>query len=614
VERGERRHAIALSAILAVALALRVAYILGQRGDLLFDYPVVDEERYVAIGRALADGHGPEPGPWFHPPGLAYALAAVFWLCGPGLLVARLVQAIVSTASCALAFVVARRLFSPRVALAAAAACAVHGVLVFESYELLPPTWMLAADLLALWLLLRAGDARTPRSALRAGIGFGVAAVFGPTILPFVVFAAAWLRRPALAAALVLGAAVPIAPVAWGNWQRGHEVVLVSTNGGINFYLGNNERTDETLAIRPGEHWLALQAEPERAGVVKAGAQSAWFYSRGLAFWREHPASALSSALRKVYLFFDGPEIARDTDIYAMRDESALLGALVTRGPPWLPDGLLVPLALVGAVVCWPDRRRLTLAYAFVAIQVLVVAAFFVTSRYRVPSLPLLVMFACAGVQRVASGSRVLRAEAAAGFAALALALNVTTHESSVSFAAELDFYRGLAVVRTLHRPALAVDYFRRATTEDPGDGRFWFELGNALDRSGRTDDAIDAWSRASEVDPWDARGRRRASTARAKRGDLDGAIQALEQNVGSGTHPAAFYAQDHLSLALLYAKRGIDQRAIGELGAAQAADPAWFHANIGALVRGAVSDEGIGSEFRDAVIAASGARPAGAP
>jgi 4-amino-4-deoxy-L-arabinose transferase-like glycosyltransferase len=607
VETRERRFPVALAAVLAAALVLRVATILGQRGDILFDYPVVDEEHYVALARALADGHGAGPEAWFQPPGLTYALAISFRAFGPGLLAPRLLQALVSTASCGLVFVVARRLFSDGVALAAAAVCALHGVLVFESYELLPPTWMLAADLLALWFLLRAGDERTPKAALLAGVGLGVAAVFGPTVLPFVAVAALWLRRPVLVGALALGIALPIAPVAWGNWQRGHEVVLVSTNGGINFYLGNNAHTQDTLTIRPGEHWQALDDEPIHAGFVTHAARSSWFYRRGLAFWREQPGAAVALYLRKLYLFFDGPEIPRDSDIYAVRDGSPLLGALVTRGPPWLPDGVLVPLALVGVVLCWSDRKRLAPVLAFVALQALVVSAFFVTSRYRVPSLPVLAMLACAGIARLAGSSRSTRAAAAGGFFALALALNVATHESSVSYAAEQDFYRGLALLRQLHDPARAIDYFRRSTTEDPADGRVWFELGNALDAGGRPDEAIDAWLRAGNADPWDPRGRRRASVVMTRHGDVDGAIAALRADVDSRTHPDAFYASDHLNLALLYAKRGLDAQAAGELAAARTADPAWFQRTIGGFARSVQAAPDIGPAFREAVTSAGG-------
>jgi tetratricopeptide (TPR) repeat protein len=605
VNARDRRIAIALGLVLAVAFVLRVAYVLGQRGDVLFDYPVVDEERYVALGRALADGHGPEPRAWFQPPGLAYALSLVFRVCGPGLLAPRIVQAAVSTASCGLAYVVATRLFSARVGLASAAVCALHGVLVFECYELLPPTWMLAADLVALWLLLRAGTRRSPPSALLAGLALGVAALFGPTVLPFALFAAAWLRRPVLVGALALGVALPIAPITWGNWERGHEVVLVSTNGGINFYLGNNERYEETLAIRPGEHWTALENEPARAGLLN-GAMGSWFFQRGEAFWTAHPAQAASLYLRKLYLFFDGPEIPRDTDLYAMRSGSSLLRALVTRGPPWLPDGALVPLALVGAVSLWRERGRLSAAYAFVALQALVVAAFFVTSRYRVPSLPVLAMFACAGVARVASASRAQRAAAALGFAVLALVLNVATRESSVSYAAELDFYRGLAEQRYLHRPAAAVDDYRRAAAEDPSDARIWFELGNVLDAGGRSDEAVEAWKRAGQADPWDARALRRAAVVLGKRGDLDGAIAALSANVDSRARPAPYYAPDHLNLALLYARRGMDARATGELAASRAADPAWFRRQLPGFARSIASMGDVDAGFRDAVSAAS--------
>jgi tetratricopeptide (TPR) repeat protein len=590
VVTGDRRKAIALAVILGFALALRVAYILGQRRNLLFEFPVVDEERYVAMGRALADGQVSDPRPWFHPPGVVYALAAVFWTWGPELLVPRIVQAMVSTASCGLAFLVARRLLSPGVALAAAAVCAVHGVLVYESYELLPPTWMLATDLLALWLLLRARDELTPQSALLAGVAFGVAALFGPTVLPFVPFAAAWLRRPALAAALVIGVVLPIAPVTWGNWQRGHEVVLISTNGGINFFLGNNERYDETLSIRPGPHWDELRNVPRRARI----SESAYYARAGIAFWGERPARALALYGRKLFLYLDGPEIPRDTDLQAMRGDSTLLSVLVSGGPPYLPDGILMPVALIGAAVMWSERRRLAPLYVFLALQVLVVALFFVTSRYRVPAVPVLAMLAAAGTRRVVerwrTASVVRRLSPVAAFAVLAVPLNMGTRESSVSYAAELDFYRGLACRTYLHTPERAIDYFRRATEQDPRDGRFWLELGDTLASRGQEDEAIEAWRRAGDADPWDERARRKLASTLERRRDLDGAIAALQSDVDAHAHPdGTFYETDYMNLALLYARTGQEARGTDELRAALRADPRAFRDSVAPFTRRAL-------------------------
>src|SRR5207249_3581276 len=161
-----------------------------------FEYPVLDEERYVEAAHKLAAGGLAEDHAYFQPPGIIYVLAATFRVAGPGLAAPRYLQALASAVSCLLLFLVTRRLVGPRVALAACAIAALHGVLVFECYELLPPTWILLFDLLALWLLLEAGDRGTLAWSFAAGVALGTSAVFSPTVLPFAAIAAVWLRRP----------------------------------------------------------------------------------------------------------------------------------------------------------------------------------------------------------------------------------------------------------------------------------------------------------------------------------------------------------------------------------------------------------------------------------
>ena len=208
-----RRVALIVGVILAVAFALRLGHVLAQRGDVLFDHPALDEDEYVFNARALATGHG-EDRPYWQPPGLVYAMAATMKAAGPGLLAPRLVQVVISVASCLLLFAVARRLFDVRAALAAAAIAAVHGVLVFECSELLPATWIVFLDLLALWLVLRAAQTKRIGDALAAGLALGVAILFAPTVAPFVVVAAILVRAPRPAAVLVVAALVPVVPVA----------------------------------------------------------------------------------------------------------------------------------------------------------------------------------------------------------------------------------------------------------------------------------------------------------------------------------------------------------------------------------------------------------------
>jgi 4-amino-4-deoxy-L-arabinose transferase-like glycosyltransferase len=593
-----RPYRLALAGIVFVALWLRLLYVWEQHADLLFTYPVVDEERYVQMGRELAMGYT-EPRAWFHPPGIVYALSLVFRVFGDGLTAPRVVQAIVSSVSCLGVFAVARRMFSERIAIGAALVCALHGVLVFESCELLPPTWILASCVLALWLLSIAGERRTVPHALAAGVSLGLAAVFAPTVLPFAAIAAVWLRRWQLALALVAGAALPIAPVTIGNWERGHELVLISSNGGINFYLGNNADYDATLAMRPGHRWEALMDEPIEAGARGPAAASRYFTGKALAFFRDHPARAAGLFAHKLYLYFDGVELPRDTDLYAARDQSPLLRAMVSRGPPWLPDGLLVPLAFVGAWAGWRERRRAALAYAFVASQAVVIAAFFVTSRYRAPALPVLAMFACAGVETISAALRSSRsgwgrARPLVASFALVVIFNVPTRESRVSYAAELDFYRGLASIRHERDVPDGIAYLQRASARDPSDPRIWFELGNALDAAHRTDEAIEAWRVAGAADPWDGRARRQAADALVARGDLDGAARILRTHIAAARREPAYYAPDHLQLAFVEARLRAFDAAAGDLREATTLDPRFVRSRIEDLTHALLGDPAV--------------------
>ena len=59
--------------------------------------------------------------------------------------------------------------------------------------------------------------------------------------------------------------------------------------------------------------------------------------------------------------------------------------------------GVLAPLALVGLVLGWPDRRRLAVLYVMTAAYAASVLMFYVFARYRLPLVPLLLLFAAGG-------------------------------------------------------------------------------------------------------------------------------------------------------------------------------------------------------------------------
>ncbi len=600
-----KSHRVALAAVVIVALLSRFAVLFERSSDILFDTPALDEQRYVDLARELAAG-GTAPVPYWQPPGLLFVLTACFKLAGDGLWLPHLLQVLVSTAVCLLLFVIGRRLFDPLTGVIAAAVGALHGILILASFELLPATWILFVDLVALLLLLHSEARRTLPSAFVAGLFLGIAAIFSPTILPFALVAVLWLirrserrasRRILFAAVFAAGVAAPIAPVTWHN-RSNDEWVLISGNGGLNLYLGNNADYRETFALRPGRHWLELLDEPNQAG---AKGHSRYFADKALSYFRESPGAAAALLLRKAYLFFHAAEVPRDTDVYAARETSMVLAALVWPGPIWFPGVVLIPLALVGMGSCWGERRRLFLLYAFLAVQAAVLTLFFVSARHRVPALGAFALFAAAGAVetarrwRASSGRR--RGAMVALGAALAAALSPPLWETRLSLAGEYDFYRGLAHLEAGDMAA-AIRSLRGSTRKNPNDPRAWRELGNLLAETAGEAEAVSSWRRAAALDPWDDRPARRAADVLARR-DPDAAIAVLRDFIDAGLRDPAHYAADRLRLALLYLDRRRYREAIDQIDAAARAHPDYCRTHLPGLFRLLAKERNLDERFR---------------
>lgn len=148
---------------------------------------------------------------------------------------------------------------------------------------------------------------------------------------------------------------VAIAPVTIRNAALGGEFVLISTNGGINFFIGNNAHADETVAIRPGEHWKRLAREAIDSGARTHAGKSRLFFDRAPDWAREHPLDFLAGLGRKAIRVISAREIPRNVDVYVHREDSALLSLLVWRvGSVGFPMALLTPLAVVGMCIGRP--------------------------------------------------------------------------------------------------------------------------------------------------------------------------------------------------------------------------------------------------------------------
>ncbi len=408
----ERAPLRPLMILLAISLAVRIVYLCQIATNPFFHYPVIDAQTYDEMAVRIAAGEEPIPAPFFQPPLYPFILGLLYALFGRDLLLARLLQAAMGTASAGLLYALARRLFDRRVGFAAALIFSCYGPMIFYEGEFLAPVLIVFLNLLLAHAALVALERPSlPRACLCGGL-LGLSALAMSVILPLVILLPlyAWHRwrglpgRPGPGRALALlsvfagGLLLAVAPVTWRNWRVGREFVPISTNAGINFYLSTGSDYERKLAIRPGYEWDRLLNEPIRLGIRTAGGQSAYFMDKALGLIAADPAGYARLLLKKLFLFANGNEIMRDLDIYPFRQYSSLLSLLAWK--KWLafPFGVLLPLALLGMAMAL--RHRVTgagLLLLIILAHVAVLLAFFITARYRLNILPFLIAFAAYG-------------------------------------------------------------------------------------------------------------------------------------------------------------------------------------------------------------------------
>ncbi len=480
-------------AILAVALLARVVYLVTIRDDPLFGFPQVDARVFWDHAVQLARGGGGEA-VFYRPPLLSWILAIAIRLFGESPGAARTALGLFSALAAPLAAQIARPVTGRWGALAAGLFTALFAPAVFYGAELLPASTALVLDLAALRALIAAEEGRKPFPYGVAGSLLGFSALGRPTILLFVPLLLIRLRRaPRFAFALLAGTLVAIAPATIHN-AAGGDRVLISSNGGLNFYLGNHEGADGRsaraidLPDEPGEARRAASAIASReAGrALTPSAISRYWFRRAFRWIATDPAGWAALTARRLFYLCNSHEISDNIDFYAIAERSAPLRYLPFR------FAILFVLAALGT-------RRLVTGRAgrLVALYALAAAAppllFFVVGRFRLALLPFLAVSAAAGVVEIASLRRAPRRRLLAPIA-VALAAGALTGWNSFGVRADATWHYHYLVGDALYRQgkvkesaAAFEEAFRRnsnsAATRN-ALGFLYAESGGDLDRA----------------------------------------------------------------------------------------------------------------------------------
>ncbi len=569
-------------ALCALALIIQLAYLVDSRDEPTFWHPIVDAAVYDGMAQKLAAGTYVTNTPYYHPPLFPWFMAVIYRFTGNSMLAVKLALALVGALTVMLTALTAKRLMGRRAGMIAGLMAALCGPLIFYNAQLLPAGLATMLNMLFLWLCLRAHSSGARGLWLAAGVALGLAADTVPNILFFVPFVLGWLfwKRSARAFAgsvvfpalmLCSGIALAVLPVTLANYRNSGQFCLISYNGGLNFYIGNNLKADETIALRPSFGWENLDKLPMRNGVLKAVDQDRFYLGLALAYAKAHPGPFLRDLLKKARQITNSRELPRNVDIYIFREWSMILSATVWLvGPFGFPFGVLFPLACLGMIVACRERPNAGLLALYIGVYAASVVASFVTSRYRVVLLPALIVFAAYAVTWLWERRGDLRRLAPATLALLVAGVWCNTAISAptdgLPFAAEVYNLLALQSVRdkdyvhamqdldvasarapgyaeAQHTRGLihmmqgslpeARDCFRKAVALKPGYAEAYDNLGNVLERLGDAAGAENAYREAMQHSPETSRVFTDLGALLFRQGRAGEAVQVLRTAVG---------------------------------------------------------------------------------
>jgi tetratricopeptide (TPR) repeat protein len=498
LSRERRSFLRALAIVLAAGMAARALYVIVQPWfDPTYSLPILDGATYVALARS-----GVPAGVFYMPPLFPAVLAGFFGLFGTAWGALYLFQhALVVLAAGAIGLV-GERIGGRRSGLAAAVLVLLYHPGMFFASRPLGEPLALALTAVALAAAFRPGTL----AAAGAGVACGLAALVRPNVLPL---AFAWAAGEAAgskwrrAGMLALAAALAIAPAAWHNARVSGQLVPVSANGGVVFWLGNGPGAIGVYTPSPGfsgrletQQAEAVAEASARAGRPLDAVEADRFWLReGLRVRRADPAGTAVLLARRAALTLDDAEHGLDYAPSLDRDPVRFLAPL--------PFALLAGLALAG--VAWRGFSGTGgwIVWSAIAVQAAAPLAFYVSSRHRLPFAILLAVPAgiAAGGLREALAARRGRIAIAAG--ALLAVLSVATPSGALVRSGRAG---ALAVQADVWRRAgdlpRAAETAERATALDPGSVVAWYNLGVIEEAAGRREQAEAAYRSALRAEP----------------------------------------------------------------------------------------------------------------
>ena len=508
-----------LLVVLLWALLLRVLNLVQFLGQSPFSDQLISDAYlfHSWATRIVAGDWVGEPRLFSLPPLYPYVLSLIYTVAGPASTIILLLQSVIGIASSALIWRLGAKRFGRWAGLYAGLLFASTGTVLFYETMLLGTTLAVFLTVSALLLIdLWLTETRANALAL-AGLCLGLLSILRPNFLamiPVVLGIAFWKKsigvpRTVLRAGLgfVIVALLPLLLLLVRNGLVAGEWTFLSSHGGINFYMGNHAGAPGWFA--PPRHMAASITPqgpegnlvgPRRLAEEAVGHAlsdrevSAYWFQRGGDFIVHHPLDAVRVMGRKIRLFLSGYETPLNYSYEYHRKHSFALN--LTFGQLWL----IYPAAMVGLLAAYRRKQRVFDLLLFAAGYAASVILFHVSTRYRMPVVPVLCLLGGCCIQYLAQAGR--RDRLVVGCVLIVLLGIYRIERDTWSTQMAMDPFNVGTSYLYSGRPDKAIPFLEEARAWGSPVPGLHYNLGLAYASAGLADNAMRAYEAAIRLRP----------------------------------------------------------------------------------------------------------------
>lgn len=394
---------LVLSAIFLLALLVRLVVVGGTVGfhTSALAEGTSDSRIHIALVEGLLSGRGYslESPTAITPPLYIFFLAGLYRLFDAPAAV-RLAQVALGAIGCLMLYAIGRKVFGQTTGLIAAGLLSLYPLAAYLAGLHLTENLFLFLVLLVIWQSFRVAERPTALTVAGLGVLIGLTALTRAAFVAFIPFLFVWTvsvwggRSPQTYGVFGLAAVsamLVILPWTIRNYLTLGAIVPVQSNGGMVFWAGNNPHADGGLVWPTRETWTATRPPDDNQYGWRdlAPAEENRLYIRTALSWmREHPGD---------YMRLLGHKVLRLYGFTRAADEQGLEVPVAVQV---FHTGFLLA-ALAGLCLTLRSWRTLSLLLVLIVFTNLTTLAFGGATRYTIPMIPSLTLFAAAAVARI---------------------------------------------------------------------------------------------------------------------------------------------------------------------------------------------------------------------